>query len=62
MFISLLPNWVGQTPPRVVKVEGDYLYLSTASPIRSPGKTVNSYLKWSRAAVSPTACDVRFLL
>lgn len=52
MFISLFPNWMGQTQPRVVKIEGVYLYLSTASPIQSQGKTVNSSLKWKRAAVA----------
>lgn len=52
MFISLYPNWIGQTQPRVVTIEGDYLYLSTASPISSGGKIVNSYLRWKRAAAS----------
>ena len=23
MFVSLFPNWLGQTQPRVVKIEGD---------------------------------------
>jgi len=49
MFISLFPNWIGQTQPRVVKIEGGYLYLHTASPIESGRKKVNSYLKWKRA-------------
>jgi len=49
MFVSLFPNWIGQTRPRVVKIEGDNLYLSTASPIESSGRTVNSYLRWRRA-------------
>lgn len=49
MFISLFPNWAGQTQPRVVSIEGDFLNLSTASPIQSAGKTVNSYLQWKRA-------------
>jgi hypothetical protein len=49
MFISLFPNWTGQTQPRLVKIEGDLLHLSTASPIVSGGKTVNSYLTWKRA-------------
>ena len=48
MFVSLYPNWVGQTQPRVVRVEGDTLRLSTASPIQSGGKTVNSRLSWRR--------------
>lgn len=49
MFISLFPNWTGQTQPRVVKIEGDLLHLSNAAPIVSGGKTVNSYLTWKRA-------------
>jgi hypothetical protein len=52
MFISLFPNWVGQTQPRVVKIEGDTLHLSTAEPIPSGGKVVNSYLTWERAKPS----------
>jgi hypothetical protein len=35
VFTSLFPNWIGQTQPRVVKIEGDLLYLGTASPIVS---------------------------
>src|SRR5580704_17353304 len=49
MFVSLFPNWIGQTQPRVVKIDGDDLYLSTASPIESGGKKVNSHLRWKRA-------------
>jgi hypothetical protein len=49
MFVSLFPNWTGQTQPRVVKIEGDVLHLSSESPIRSAGKTVMSYLQWRRA-------------
>jgi len=48
MFISLFPNWIGQTQPRVVRIEGDQLLLSTASSISSGGKTVNSHLAWRR--------------
>ena len=50
MFVSLFPNWIGQTQQRVVKIEGDELNLSSASPIQSGGKTVISHLKWKRAA------------
>lgn len=49
MFVSLFPNWLGQTQPRIVRIEGDKLHLSTASPISSGGRTVNSYLCWQRA-------------
>ena len=41
MFVSLFP--------RVVKIEGDMLHLSTAAPIKSGGKETNSYLSWKRA-------------
>lgn len=51
MFISLFPNWIGQTQPRVVRIEGDQLFLSTA-PISSSGQIVNSHLVWRRADVS----------
>ena len=49
MFVSLFPNWIGQTQPRIVQIDGDNLYLSTASPIQSGGKEVNSHLRWRRA-------------
>jgi hypothetical protein len=49
MFVSLFPNWIGQTQPRVVKIEGDMLHLSSASPIKSGGKETMSYLTWKRA-------------
>jgi hypothetical protein len=31
MFVSLFPNWIGQTQPRVVLIDGNHLYLSTPS-------------------------------
>jgi hypothetical protein len=49
MFVSLFPNWTGQTQPRVVKIDGDRLFLSTESPIESGGKIVMSQLEWRRA-------------
>jgi hypothetical protein len=49
MFVSLFPNWTGQTQPRVVEIEGDMLHLGSASPIQSSGKTVMSTLTWRRA-------------
>lgn len=52
MFVSLFPNWIGQTQPRTVKIEGDLLHLGTMAPIRSAGKTVNSVLTWRRAEPS----------
>jgi hypothetical protein len=50
MFVSLFPNWLGQTQPRVVRIEGDDLYLSTATPVPSHGKIVNTHLHWKRAS------------
>lgn len=49
MYVSFFPNWLGQTQPRIVELKGDILRLSTASPIRSNGKMVMSYLQWRRA-------------
>ena len=49
MFVSLFPNWLGHTQPRVVKIEGDMLHLSSATPIMSGGKRTMSYLSWRRA-------------
>jgi hypothetical protein len=51
MFVSLFPNWLGRTQPRVVKIEGDMLHLSSATPIMSGGKKTMSYL--SGAGPSP---------
>ena len=42
-------NWTGQTQPRVAKIEGDRLRLSTEAPARSGGKVVMAYLEWRRA-------------
>ena len=50
VFVSLFPNWIGQTQQRIVGIEGDTLHLSTASPIHSGGHTVNAYLQWQRAS------------
>lgn len=49
MFISLFPNWTGQTQPRVARLEGDTLRLGPATPIQSKGKEVMSELVWERA-------------
>jgi hypothetical protein len=49
MFISLFPNWTGQTQPRAVELDGDTLHLGSVSPIQSAGRTVQSRLGWKRA-------------
>lgn len=35
MFVSLFPDWTGQTQPRRVELTGDQLTLGTVAPIRS---------------------------
>ena len=49
MEVSLFPNWIGQTQPRIVSIEDDELHLSTATPIKSGGASVMAYLTWKRA-------------
>lgn len=50
MFVSILPNWIGQTQPRLVRIEGDDLYISSVSPFHLGGRTVNAQLHWRRAS------------
>jgi hypothetical protein len=50
MNVSLYPGWIGQTQPRVVKIDDDQLHLSTATPIQSGGARVMADLIWQRAA------------
>lgn len=50
MFVSILPNWIGQAAPRAVRIEGDDLYLSSVSPFHLRGRTVNAVLHWKRAS------------
>jgi hypothetical protein len=49
MFVTIFPNWIGQTQPRAVRIEGDDLYLSSLSPFHLRGRTVNAQLHWKRA-------------
>lgn len=48
MNVSLFPGWIGQTQPRVVKIDGTRLHLSTATPIKSGGAQVMADLIWER--------------
>jgi hypothetical protein len=50
LFVSILPNWIGQTQPRLVRIEGDDLYLSSVTPFHLRGRTVNAQLHWKRAS------------
>ena len=56
MFVSPFPNRTGQIRPRVVKIDGDGLHLSTEAPIRSAGKDV---LGRGAAAVEEDECRRR---
>ncbi|MGO1501473.1 MAG: lipocalin-like domain-containing protein [Marinobacter sp.] len=49
MYVSFFPNWLGQTQPRVVRLEGNVLVLGPEKPIVSKGKDVISELVWHRA-------------
>ena len=52
MFISLFPNWIGQTQPRVIQIEGDFLPITTENSVESGGKLANPYLRWKRATAA----------
>ncbi|WP_286862426.1 MULTISPECIES: lipocalin-like domain-containing protein [Sphingobacterium] len=49
MFISLFPNWTGQTQNRVIHFENEYLLLESGKPFLSEGKEVVHKLKWERS-------------
>ncbi len=52
MAVSLLPDWLGQTQPRVPRLEGDSLELSSAAPSWSGGVLVMTHISWRRAGSS----------
>src|SRR5712671_7844627 len=49
MNVSLFPGWIGQTQPRLVKIDGNHLHLSTAAAFPSGGTMVTASLVWERA-------------
>ncbi len=49
MFVLLFPNREDQTQPRVSKIEGGTLNLSTEKPVASGGERATSHLTWRRA-------------
>jgi hypothetical protein len=51
MFISLFPNWIGQTQPRLVHVDRDFLTVTTEKAVESQGKMVKPELRWKRATL-----------
>jgi len=48
VFLSLDPNWVGQSQIRVAKIEDDILHLSTEKPIKRGASETMYYLAWKR--------------
>ena len=52
MAVSLFPNGLGQTQPRLVSLAGDTLRLGTASPIRSGGREIAYHLRQGAAAAT----------
>jgi len=50
MAVSLFPDWLGQTQPRVARLGGDALELSSAAPSRSDGVLVMTHISWRRAS------------
>jgi hypothetical protein len=55
MAVSLFPGWLGQTQPRVAKLDGTRLELSTAAPTLSGGVEVTAHLQWERATPNGAA-------
>src|SRR5713226_323738 len=55
MTVSLFPGWLGQTQPRVAKLEGTRLELSTSAPTLSGGVEVMAHLQWERATPNGVA-------
>lgn len=47
--VSLFANWQGQTQPRTMRFEDDYLILGNTSKYLSGGKHVNAEIRWKRA-------------
>ena len=47
--VALFPGWVGSAQPRVAKLDGDALELSSALTAFSRGKLVTTRLRWERA-------------
>jgi hypothetical protein len=46
MYVSLFPNWTGQTQERNVKIDNGTLKLSSAKPLKSKGNMVRHHLEW----------------
>jgi hypothetical protein len=48
MYISLFPNWTGQTQNRIIHFENEFLFLESGKPFISNGKEVLHKLKWKK--------------
>lgn len=47
--VSMFANWLGQTQPRTIRFDGDYLILGNTSGYLSKGQAVNAEIRWRRA-------------
>jgi len=50
MYVSLFPNWTGQTQRRIVHFADGLLHLESSNPFFSNGVTVIHKLTWKRVA------------
>jgi hypothetical protein len=48
MFVSLFPNWAGETQKRNVRFEDEFLYLETEKPFLRNSRMVKHRLTWKR--------------
>ena len=49
MFVTLIPNWDGETQQREIKIDGDALSTSMVAPVIFGGKKSLAQLVWKRA-------------
>jgi len=48
MYVSLFPNWTGQTQNRMVKFEDGFLHLESGKPFTSNSRLVKHKLTWKK--------------
>jgi hypothetical protein len=51
--VSFDPTWLGSRQVRLVRIDGDLLYLSTEKPVLYNGQFVNAHLAWKRNQLNP---------
>jgi len=57
MYVSLFPNWTGQTQSRIVRFEDGLLHLESGESFISNGMEVIHKLTWKRAGQSSVKYD-----